>query len=104
MAYGGDFGDEPNDYNFVMDGLMWSDHKRGPNLIEYAKAIEPIQTLDFKDNAVTVINRYDFIGIEHLECVWEIRSEGANVLAQGDAQMPDSKNGLYFCFLAAAFY
>lgn len=28
-AYGGDFGDIPNDYNFVMDGLVNSDHTPG---------------------------------------------------------------------------
>lgn len=76
MGYGGDFNDFPNDANFVMDGMMFSDHKRGPNLIEYAKAIEPIQTVSFKDGIVGVINRYDFLGIGHLSVTWEIRTDG----------------------------
>lgn len=42
MAYGGDFGDIPNDYNFIMDGCVFSDHTPTPGLIEYAKAIEPV--------------------------------------------------------------
>lgn len=34
-AYGGDFGDEPNDKNFIMDGLCDSEHQPGPGLIEF---------------------------------------------------------------------
>lgn len=88
MGYGGDFGDFPNDANFVMDGMMFSDHKRGPNLIEYAKAIEPIQTVSFKDGVVGVINRYDFLGIDHLSTTWEIRTDGsATKLAGGTTEL-----------------
>lgn len=89
MGYGGDFGDFPNDSNFVMDGMMWSDHKRGPNLIEYAKAIEPVQTVSFKDGVVGVINRYDFLSLEHLKMSWEIRKDNGrsrSVFASGSAQ------------------
>ncbi|KAK8125119.1 uncharacterized protein PG998_000878 [Apiospora kogelbergensis] len=44
-AYGGDFGDVPNDYNFVMDGVLFSDHTPNPGLIEYKKALEPVQVV-----------------------------------------------------------
>ncbi|KAK4237238.1 glycoside hydrolase [Achaetomium macrosporum] len=73
MGYGGDFGDEPNDYNFVMDGLCFSDHSPGPGLLEYKKAIEPVQTLGLEDgNKVRIVNRYDFVTLDHLECWWWI--------------------------------
>ena len=45
MGYGGDFDDEPNDYNFVMDGLCLSNHQPGPGLDEYRHAIQPVQVL-----------------------------------------------------------
>jgi beta-galactosidase len=32
-AYGGDFGDFPNDSTFVMDGLLFSDHTPSPGLV-----------------------------------------------------------------------
>lgn len=69
-AYGGDFGDEPNDGTFVMDGLVWSDHSIAPGLVEYKKAIEPVQLIatNISDGHVTVINRYDFSTLNHLEC------------------------------------
>ena len=39
-AYGGDFGDLPNDGNFCVDGLVWPDRTPHTGLIEYKKAIE----------------------------------------------------------------
>lgn len=42
-GYGGDFGDFPNDGNFVMDGMLDSDHKPNSGLVEYKKALEPVQ-------------------------------------------------------------
>ena len=42
-AYGGDFGDFPNDGNFVIDGYVSPDRKIYPSLLEYKKAIEPIK-------------------------------------------------------------
>ncbi|EKG19697.1 Glycoside hydrolase family 2 domain 5 [Macrophomina phaseolina MS6] len=58
-AYGGDFGDEPNDGTFVMDGLVRSDHSIGPGLVEYKKAIEPVQLVSgsIEDGYVAVVNR-----------------------------------------------
>ncbi|KAM0276530.1 hypothetical protein ACHAQH_006631 [Verticillium albo-atrum] len=83
MAYGGDFGDIPNDYNFIMDGCVFSDHTPTPGLIEYAKAIEPVQILSLSDtDQVTVINRYDFLTLDHLACVWEINGEGFTISGQ----------------------
>lgn len=77
MGYGGDFGDEPNDYNFVMDGLCLSNHTPGRGLLEYKKAIEPVQTLGVEDCVkVRIVNRYDFISLDHLECWWSIISDG----------------------------
>ncbi|KAF4985067.1 hypothetical protein FDECE_16847 [Fusarium decemcellulare] len=72
MAYGGDFGDEPNDYNFIIDGILFPNHTPTPGLLEYAKAIESVQTLSLDGNKVTIINHYNFIGLEYLRCKWEM--------------------------------
>ena len=34
-AYGGDFGDEPNDVNFCIDGVVWPDRTPKPALYEH---------------------------------------------------------------------
>ncbi|KAL2020394.1 hypothetical protein VTK56DRAFT_8437 [Thermocarpiscus australiensis] len=90
MGYGGDFGDEPNDYNFVMDGLCFSNHLPGPGLIEYKKAIEPVQTLGVEDgDKVRIVNRYDFISLDHLRCSWSIVSdEPGDSTAYHDVEIP----------------
>ncbi len=91
MGYGGDFGDEPNDLNFVMDGMVWSDHIRGPNLIEYSKAIEPVQTTALNKNCLTVINRYDYLSLDHLEAAWEVRADGHENIGSGKVTIPTGK-------------
>ncbi|KAI1799030.1 glycoside hydrolase family 2 protein [Daldinia bambusicola] len=75
-GYGGDFQpDEPHDGNFVMDGLCDSLHNPGPGLAEYSKAIEPVQVVSVKGNEVTIINRYDFLTLDHLQCYWGLLSD-----------------------------
>jgi beta-galactosidase len=71
FGYGGDFGDEPNDKNFVMDGLCNSRHDPMPGLLEYAHAIQPVQVLEINGLDVTIINRYDFLTLDHLVCYWD---------------------------------
>ncbi|KAF2267506.1 hypothetical protein CC78DRAFT_457224 [Lojkania enalia] len=75
-AYGGDFGEIPNDSTFVMDGLVNSDHTPSPGLIEYKKAIEPVQLIETCTNKAKFINRYDFITLDHLSCHVSTTSEG----------------------------
>ncbi len=71
-AYGGDFGDEPNDGHFVMDGVLFSNHTPNPGLIEYSKAIEPVQVLGGSKQKVKIINRYDHVTLDHLKCEWTL--------------------------------
>ncbi|KAK7993030.1 Beta-galactosidase [Apiospora saccharicola] len=82
MAYGGDFGDEPNDYNFVMDGLCFANHTATPGLIEYSKAIEPVQVVGHDGMVVEIINRYDFVSLDHLRCDWEIISDRSQIIGR----------------------
>ncbi|KAK6841965.1 hypothetical protein PG995_001048 [Apiospora arundinis] len=87
-AYGGDFGDVPNDYNFVMDGVLFSDHTPNPGLIEYKKALEPVQVASHAPGKVTIVNRYDFITLDHLECVYSVLDEGKPTSLAGQIDIP----------------
>lgn len=87
MGYGGDFGDEPNDSNFVMDGLCFSNHTPTPGLIEYKKAIEPVQTLSIHMQEITIVNRYDFLSLDHLRCQWSVVADGLNIEG-GEVEIP----------------
>lgn len=79
MGYGGDFGDEPNDGCFVMDGLIDSNHNPTPGLVEYRKAIEPVKTLKVEGKGVRIVNRYDFLTLDHLDCAYSIIHDGGTI-------------------------
>lgn len=79
FAYGGDFGDDPNDGNFIIDGLARPDHTPSPGLIELSKMLEPVkvEVVDLAALRVKVENRYDFVSLDHLALSWEIVADGA---------------------------
>jgi beta-galactosidase len=76
-AYGGDFGDYPNDGDFVMDGLVYSDHTPAPGLLEYKKAIEPV-TVRIEEGKLAITNHYAFISLDHLFATWHLATEFGN--------------------------
>ncbi|KAI0016793.1 glycoside hydrolase family 2 protein [Xylariomycetidae sp. FL0641] len=87
FGYGGDFGDDPNDGSFVMDGLCDSTHQPGPGFDEYSKAIEPVQILGLEGTQVTIMNRYDFLTLDHLRCRFSIISDRQQFIGR-DLHMP----------------
>lgn len=86
-GYGGDFGDTPNDSNFVMDGVVNSDHSPRSALVEYKKALEPVQLITVSADKAKIVNRFDFDSLDHLECSWSISSE-AGVRPGGHIDIP----------------
>ncbi len=94
FAYGGDFGDVPNDGNFVCDGLVFADRKPSPGLIEYKKVIEPVkvESVDLARGLFRIINRYDFRSLEHLGLDWSVMADG-RMLQSGTAPIPDVAAG-----------
>jgi len=89
FAYGGDFGDQPNDGNFVADGLLFPDRTPSPGLVEYKKIIEPVkvEALDLVAGRVKITNRFDFITLGHLRMHWTIVADGVP-LKSGDMPAP----------------
>jgi beta-galactosidase/evolved beta-galactosidase subunit alpha len=89
FAYGGDFGDQPNDSNFVIDGLIMPDRTPSPGLTEYKKVIEPVQTeaVDLAAGVVRLISRLDFAALDYLNLAWSIKADGA-VLESGQLKVP----------------
>ncbi|KAI0599757.1 hypothetical protein F4775DRAFT_108410 [Biscogniauxia sp. FL1348] len=87
-GYGGDFDDEPNDGNFVMDGMLFSDHTPTPGLVEYKKGLEPVKVVASTPQKATVANRYDFITLDHLKCSYVILDEGEPTSQAGALEIP----------------
>ena len=86
-AYGGDFGDEPNDGNFCINGLVWPDRKPHPAMWECKKTFQPvkIEPVDLGAGKFEVTNNYDFSDLSELDIEWELTTDG-EVLQSG--QLP----------------
>lgn len=82
--YGGDYGDYPNNYNFCMDGLIFSDQTPGPGLKEYKQVIAPIKVRDFdpKTGQLTIDNKLWFSNIDDYSFTVEFKAEGEIITKQ----------------------
>jgi evolved beta-galactosidase subunit alpha len=90
--YGGDFGDDPTNYNFCIDGLIMPDRTPSPGLLEYKKVIEPIETheVDLNVGTFKIINRYDFKSLEDLDLIYTIY-EDEKVIKSERVSLPKIK-------------
>ncbi|MFI2108937.1 glycoside hydrolase family 2 TIM barrel-domain containing protein [Streptomyces lydicus] len=89
-AYGGDFGEELHDGNFVCDGLVFPDRVPSPGLGEFKKVVEPVRIEGEADGAagtVRVTNLYDFADLGHLDFRWRHEVEG-EVCGHGRLEVP----------------
>ncbi len=75
-CYGGDFGDEPNDGNFVIDGLVTPDRKPSPGLIETKAAYAPVHAELVEGGNVRITNRYKDLSLAHLSIGWALNVDG----------------------------
>ena len=79
-AYGGDFGDEPNDGNFVIDGLCFPDRQPSPALAELTKVAQPVAIgLQDPGGKLELRNRFDFLSLSEFEASWSLREDGVVV-------------------------
>jgi beta-galactosidase len=90
-AYGGDFGDEPNDATFVCDGATFPDRAPKPGLWELKQIASPVRLVSTAEEAsrgvVVLENRQHFRDTSWLRASWEIAHDGA-VAAHGELPMP----------------
>lgn len=87
-AYGGDFGEEVHDGNFVCDGLLLPDRTPSPGLVEYKKVIEPVRVGgDGREGTVRITNLYDFTDLSHLAFTWSYEVDGVSI-AEGGLTVP----------------
>jgi beta-galactosidase/beta-glucuronidase len=94
FAYGGDFGDQPNDGNFCIDGMVFPDRRPHPCLLEYKKVIQPVAVapVDPARGRFKIINRHDFLSFGHLAGHWSLYEEG-RLVRNGKITPPDLKPG-----------
>jgi beta-galactosidase len=102
--YGGDFGDEPSDYDFCCDGLLFPDQTPKPAMEECRQVFSPVRLkpIPGKPFNFSVENCYDFSSLDHVALRWELRSTelpsesnklGEKILAQEERNLPAVESG-----------
>ena len=83
FAYGGDFGDTPNDANFVCDGIVSADRIPHPGLLEFAHLARPVDAslaaFSRGSARIRLTNWRDFSTLDDLALSWELLADGAPV-------------------------
>ncbi|MER7476031.1 glycoside hydrolase family 2 TIM barrel-domain containing protein [Streptomyces sp. NPDC126510] len=76
-SYGGDFGEEVHDGNFVADGLLFPDRTPSPGLAEYKKVIEPVRIhIDPATRQIGVHNLHHVRDSGYLDFRWSVEDGG----------------------------
>ncbi len=93
-AYGGHFGDEPNDATFCCNGLTWPDRTPKPALLEYAYLGSPVRfrASDLKRGRVVVVNLQDWRDVAWLVGEFDVRVDG-EIVESGTFDLPELPGG-----------
>ncbi|HPC95167.1 MAG TPA: glycoside hydrolase family 2 TIM barrel-domain containing protein [Sedimentisphaerales bacterium] len=96
FAYGGDYGDRPNDNNFCCNGVVTPDRAVTAKLREVKKVYQYVGfTLDtVTDESVTVklTNKYFFTDLDRFDLEWQLTEEGT-VVKKGRAKLDSTAPG-----------
>ena len=85
IAYGGDFGDEPNDGQFVMNGILFSDLSPKPQYYEMKKVYQNIEvdSINLEHGYFTIFNKNYFTTLDDYQPIWKLYKNGT-LLQQGE--------------------
>lgn len=75
LAYGGDFGDRPTDYNFCVNGIIFADRKVSPKMQEVKYNYQMFH-IEISKNQVVITNKHLFIGTEDYRLHFEVLRDG----------------------------
>lgn len=75
-AYGGDFGDFPNDGQFVMNGIIFADRTVKPQYYEVQKVYQNIKVKKLSFDTFQITNKSYFEPMEDYEGVWKLYRNG----------------------------
>ena len=75
-AYGGDFGDVPNDANFCADGIVWPDRTPHPALHELKFLAQPLHVEARGGGRFRIHSRHHFASLDRYRGEWELTIEG----------------------------
>lgn len=81
LAYGGDFGDKPNDGMFCMNGILFPGHKPKPEYFEVKKVYQNVgvKAVDITKGQIEVFNKNYFEPMTDVEMVWSLWKDGKKI-------------------------
>ncbi|MET4082738.1 beta-galactosidase [Pedobacter sp. UYP30] len=93
-AYGGGFGEMPNDHYFIHKGVVFSDRSPKPHYPELKHAYQwlTIKGTDLKNGIITIKNRYQFLNLSDLTAKWELSEDGIKI-GSGDLKVGEIQPG-----------
>ncbi len=96
FAYGGDYGDRPNDNNFCCNGVVTPDRAVTAKLREVQKVYQYVGFAlgDVTDRRVTVelTNKYFFTDLDRFDLEWQLTEEG-KIVKKGRAKLESTGPG-----------
>jgi beta-galactosidase len=88
FVYGGDFGEDVHDGNFVTDGLVDADRNPRPGLLDFKKVIEPLSITVAGDwSGFELRNRFDFADTSAIGFRYAVEARGV-MLDGGTVEVP----------------
>ena len=83
-AYGGDYGDVPNDGNFCINGLVNPDREPNPHLTEVKKVYQNVafEAVNLMAGKLRIRNGYRFRSLGFLDFTWQVTGDG-ELVAEG---------------------
>jgi beta-galactosidase len=85
FAYGGDFGDTPNDGQFVMNGIIFGDRTPKPQYYEVKKVYQNVgvKPVEGREGEYEVFNKAYFTNLDRYRAEWVLMADGLEA-ASGD--------------------
>ena len=90
LAYGGNFGDTPNDGQFVMNGIIFGDREPKPQYYEVKKVYQyvGVKMLDAEKGMVEIFNKNYYTPLNDYEIVWSLWKDGKCIQQNQPVQGP----------------
>ena len=81
LAYGGGFGDVPNDHYFIHKGVVAADRSPKPHYFEMKRAYQWIgaEPADLTAGTVKLRNKYQFISLAGFAGAWSLTEDGVEI-------------------------
>ncbi|WP_139903692.1 glycoside hydrolase family 2 TIM barrel-domain containing protein [Clostridium thermarum] len=82
LAYGGDFGDWPNDGNFSGNGIVFADRSLTPKIFEVKKCYQNVQieAVNLETGDIRIINKFLFTNLNEFKLAWNVCKNGEEVI------------------------